>query len=220
MTVPAPRMPPVPPRIARLPLNESGYPVPWFVAWIDGKPDFRVIGENKIDEAIRFKVCWLCGQPLGSFKAFVIGPMCAINRVSSEPPSHRECAEFAAMACPFLINPKHKRRETALPEEYHDAGGVGLKRNPGVALVWITKSFTMQIIDADPAHGIQEGVLFQVGDPEETLWFARGRAATREEVLESINSGLPLLRKPAEEEGEEAVEALERMHRAALDLVP
>lgn len=29
---------------------------------------------------------------------FVVGPMCELNRISGEPPSHRECAEFSA-AC-------------------------------------------------------------------------------------------------------------------------
>ena len=34
-------LPPMPSRIAALPVDERGYPVPWFVAWIDGKPEFR-----------------------------------------------------------------------------------------------------------------------------------------------------------------------------------
>jgi len=31
-----------------LPIDpDRGYPVPWFVAWVNGKPDFRVIGVGK-----------------------------------------------------------------------------------------------------------------------------------------------------------------------------
>ena len=56
---------------------------------------------NKIIIAYRRKICFLCGEPLGRFAAFVIGPMgSSINRVSSEPPAHRDCAEYAVRACP------------------------------------------------------------------------------------------------------------------------
>ena len=30
---------PLPPRMMRRPVNERGFPVPWFVEWIDDKPD-------------------------------------------------------------------------------------------------------------------------------------------------------------------------------------
>lgn len=32
-------LPPLPPRMQRLPVDERGYPVSFFVAWPDGKPD-------------------------------------------------------------------------------------------------------------------------------------------------------------------------------------
>src|SRR5258708_39459955 len=96
----------IPQRMARLPISPTGFPVPWFVAWVDGVPDFRVIGPDKIVQAVKRNLCWLCGQPKGIHHAFVIGPMCAINRTISEPSSHLECAQFAAVACPFLANPR------------------------------------------------------------------------------------------------------------------
>lgn len=202
----------VPERIAKLPRDRRGYPVPWFVAWIDGQPDFRVIDPDRMARCVKERRCWLCGEPLGAYRAFVIGPMCAINRVSSEPPSHRDCAVYAARVCPFLTKPRMRRRESGLPEEVHEAAGVGLKRNPGVALVWVTKQFEM--------FRAPGGVLFRVGDPVETMWFAEGRSATREEVLASIDSGLPLLMEPAKAEGPSAIAALERMHREALVHLP
>ena len=91
---------PIPPRMKRLAISEKGYIVPWFVAWIDGVQDFRVIDTPKLGHAIRGKRCWICGEPLGVNKAFLIGPMCAINRVISEPPSHRDCAVFSARSSP------------------------------------------------------------------------------------------------------------------------
>ena len=70
-----------PGRIALLPRNKVGYAVPWFVATIDGTPDFRVIKPGAIEDAQRRKLCWVCGVPFQrqEDRAFVIGPMCAVN---------------------------------------------------------------------------------------------------------------------------------------------
>ncbi len=205
-------LPALPQRMESLPIDARGYPVPWFVAWIDGHPDFRCVRRNGVALAHNRKTCWLCGQTLGTHLAFVIGPMCSINRVISEPPSHRECAEFAVKACPFLTTPMAKRVERDMPEGAKDAAGVMLKRNPGVACLWMTRSYA-------PFHA-GNGVLFQIGDPDEVTWWAQGRPATRVEVDASIESGLPLLRKPAEAEGPKAIAALEQFIYRALPLRP
>jgi hypothetical protein len=201
-------------RIARLPRDKHGRPVPWFVAWIDGVPDFRVIGENKLIDAIRFRWCWVCGQPLGANVAYVIGPMCAINRVSAEPPSHADCAFYSAKMCPFLTTPRMRRRDSRMPEDMVDPAGNMIERNPGVALVWATRKVKPFRVD--------NGLLFNVGDPEWVAWFAEGRAATRAEVLASIESGLPLLEAEADKDPdpEDARAELARQHEAALRLVP
>jgi hypothetical protein len=52
------------------------------------------------------------------------------------------------------------------------------------------------------------------------LWYASGRTATREEVLASIDSGLPSLLELAEAEGPDAVAALDKAHKAALRHLP
>lgn len=207
--------PTLPERMLRLPLDPvRGVPVPWFVAWIDGQPDFRVIAPDRIADALTGQLCWLCGQRMGRFATFVIGPMCAVNRVSAEPPSHRDCAIYAARACPFLTNPDRRRRDGRLPEDAQDPAGEMIRRNPGVALVWTTKVFTVW----NPGDG--RGVLIDIGQPHEALWFSHGRPATRDEVQASIDSGLPLLRGMAEDEGPKAIAALERQTGAALQLIP
>src|SRR5215467_7036859 len=99
----------MPLRFHKLPISENGFPVPKFVSFIDGKPDFRVVDGRYVLEAIKRRLCWLCGETLGRYMSFVIGPMCAVNRVSSEPPSHFECAQFAVQACPFLTQPRRPR---------------------------------------------------------------------------------------------------------------
>ena len=206
------RFPDAPARIRDLRTDQRGFPVPWFVAWIDGKPDFRVIEHGKIGEALRHDQCWLCGQRLGAYKAFVIGPMCAINRVSSEPPCHLECAEFAAQACPFLTQPKMRRNDKGLPESAQSAPGIPLDRNPGVALIWSTKRFRTSRVD--------HGVLFDVGEPDQVRWFAEGRPATRDEVLTSITSGLNVLLDAAMSDGPPAVAELRQRLLAVAPLLP
>lgn len=69
----------MPARVAALPRDEAGRPVPWFVATVDGKPDFRIIKPGAINEAVRRNICWVCGKlRFGrTSQSFVIGPMCA-----------------------------------------------------------------------------------------------------------------------------------------------
>ena len=106
---------PIPDRILRLPV-ERGYPVPFFVDRVDGHYDFRVADARKLKLCVMKKLCWICGEPLGRNLTFAIGPMCAINRISAEPPSHRECAEWSARACPFLIfkEPERNRLQVSV----------------------------------------------------------------------------------------------------------
>lgn len=203
---------PMPDRIKRLPVSITGYPVPWFVQWFDGVADFRVVDSRKIGEAVKKKRCWVCGDPLGKTFAMTLGPMCAINRTISEPPSHRECAVFSVTACPFLSKPRMRRNEVGLPEGYSEPAGNGLKRNPGAAAVWLTRGYRPFRVDG--------GILFTFDDPEEVLWFAEGRVATRDEVLHSIVTGLPMLEAEAVKEGPRATDALKRMIHDAMRYLP
>ena len=205
-----------PARVENLPRNKARFPVPWFVAVIDGTPDFRVIRAGGIEIALARRQCWVCGVPFQrqEDRAFVVGPMCAVNRVSAEPPSHVDCAVYSATACPFLTRPNMVRRDRHMPEAAAEPAGVMIRRNPGVALVWVTGYRSWHTVtDAD-------GTLFDIGEPKRALWFAHGREATRAEVLASIDSGLPLLAEMAEQDGPEAVAELERMHARALEQVP
>lgn len=200
-------LPPMPSRIANLRRDERGYPVPYFVAWIDGKPDFRVVHPDTISRCVRRRLCWICGEPMKATATFVLGPMCMVNRTNAEPPSHLECARFAAIACPFLTKPKMKRNEHDLPEGHREMPGMPLKRNPGCCIVWQTERYSL--------FQAGNGMLFDIGTPILVECYAEGRKATREEVLESISTGIPLLQKVAEEEGPRAVRELERARRKA-----
>ena len=205
---------PLPLRMQDLPIDPQKHiPVPWFVQWIDGKPDFRIMDGAKWRRAVREKLCWVCGRQLGAYLVFAIGPMCAINRTTSEPPCHLECARWSAMNCPFLSRPHMHRRDGGLPEEAEDTiGGVGIKRNPGVSLLWITRTYTVW----RPEGG---GHLIEVGPPVDVEWYAEGRKATREEVMESIRTGLPLLEEIAQQE-KGGLEALHRKAKTVVLLYP
>ena len=149
-------------------------------------------------------------------KAFVIGPMCAVNRTSSEPPSHLDCARFSARNCPFLSQPRMKRvGEQNLPHGTAAPAGEMIKRNPGVTLIWQTLRYSVW----DDGRG---GVLHDIGKPHEVEWYAHGREATRDEVLESINSGLPLLADMCQRDPDPqgALAELAQRSVAALTLVP
>lgn len=206
---------PIPARMKRRPISNKGFPVPYFVTVKDaeGNYDFRAVDIQPLVNCHNKKLCWLCGEPLGQYKCFVIGPMCAFNRISSEPPSHRDCAEYAVQACPFLSKPNARRNEVGMPERAKDnwVGGIGIKHNPEVTLLWITKSYRLE---RDGAGGI----LFAIGDPVELAFYKERRKATRAEIDAAIAKGLPYLYEVAASEN--AVSELEQFIKRGMSLLP
>ena len=105
---------------------------------------------------------------------FTIGPMCAINRISSEPPEDRDRAEWSVKGCPFLSKPQMKRRVDDFIEKgqrrHSPAGNDAIERNPGVTMIWTTLSFS---IIRDP----NGKPLFQIGEPEHIPFWREGRRA-------------------------------------------
>jgi hypothetical protein len=203
---------PLPIRMQSLAVDERGYVVPWFVKWIDGKPEFRMMDRSKFFRAIKEKLCWVCGQRLGVYLCFVAGPMCGINRTSSEPPSHVECAYWSARNCPFLSNPDAVRREDEVTiQARENVAGIGLMRNPGVTMLWTTRNYETIKVD--------NGYLITMGEPDKVKWLRCGKPATREHVLESIESGLPNLEALARQQ-EGGMEALARYRQRFEKWVP
>ena len=174
-----PGLPPLPERMRALPLSDKGYPVPYFASVINGQPNFTLADPHKWTRCIEQDRCWICGQPLGVFKVFVIGPMAAMNRISGEPPSHLDCAEYAAAACPFLLYPKAKRRELAddIPQE--PPPGEPVMHNPGTMVLWTTKQMRVRPGRVSVIH---------LGDPTTTQWFTEGRHATREQAEAAVDA--------------------------------
>lgn len=190
-----PELTPLPERMKALPVDpERGYPIPWFVDYLDGKPEFRAMDPRKWRAAVKQRLCWVCGQKLGAYLCFVLGPMCGVSRTTSEPPVHLECGRWSVVNCPFLSRPAMDRREM---EETAHAAGMPILRNPGVALLWLTHTFEVfKVRDGN------EGYLITVGPSIEVEWWACGKPATWREVNDSVTSGLPFLEAEAlKEEG-------------------
>jgi hypothetical protein len=160
--------------------------------------------------AVRERRCWVCGDPLGAYMTFVVGPMCGINRTSAEPPSHLDCAIWSARNCPFLTRPHMVRREdeainnAALVER---APGHALTRNPGVTLLWTTRTY--KVFDAGNGKP-----LINMGEPTNVEFYAEGRRATHAEVDASVAGGLPaLLEMAQEQDAREGCGAVDHLRR-------
>jgi hypothetical protein len=179
---------PIPGRIRQLPRNKVGYPIPFFV---DINPetnefDFRLVDPRKEIRCINESLCWICGQRLNSVASFAIGPMCTVNNISAEPPSHQECALYAVKVCPFMTRPQMQRSDTNMPDMRFNKEGF-IARNPGVMVVWSTRRWTPM----KSSNTI--GYMYKLGYPCTIEWYSKGRLATNDEVLDSLKAGLPAL---------------------------
>ena len=205
---------PIPKRMQKLPISKKGFPVPWFVAKVDGEWDFTCVRENGIYVAHMKHLCWLCGEPMGVWKAFTVGPMCVINRISAEPPEHLDCSEYAVKACPFLANPRMRRNDNSAGKQIggKPLPGMALGRNPGASAIYITKDYK--------PFRVGEGVLFKMGEPFRVLWYAEGRTATRAEVQHSIDTGYHFLEDAAKQDGPKAEQELKHYVERAMKYLP
>ena len=79
---------PVPEKMRRLKISDKGFPIPWFVDYVNGKADFRCMDGEKFGIAIRHKRCWLCGEQIAA-KSSEINPeidseiLCAKGKISA-----------------------------------------------------------------------------------------------------------------------------------------
>ena len=119
-------------------------------------------------------------------------------------------------ACPFLTQQELERRAKGLPEDRSKAPGLGLQHNPGIAMLWITKTYRPWAVPQQAVQeaGAQLGVLFEIGEPETIEFYSFGREATHEEIRAAIARGLPYLRETARSQGPRAMAELLSQLRA------
>lgn len=171
------------------PVDRRGFPVPFFVAEVDGEWRFDIVDPKKYQQCIDRDLCWLCGERLGRYRAFVIGPMCVINRVSSEPPSHLDCAEFACTACPFLTRPMARRNPDK--EGFVAPAGDPVERNPGASAVWVTERGGYRYF---VPKGSRSALVQLDSEPVQLHAWAHGKPLQWDAMEESMQSGIPYLR--------------------------
>ncbi len=99
-----------------------------------------------------------------------------------------------------------------MPDDAVSGAGIMIPRNPGVTCLWNCRGYELV-----PDNG---SYLFRIANPAKVEWWTQGRRATKAEVVESINTGLPTLLEMARSEGVKAVDELNHAMQAALRYLP
>jgi hypothetical protein len=149
--------PKIPDRIAALPKDSRGYPIPWNVlTGNDGKPIFTVNDSERHLMALRLQLCPICGGRLGKWRWFVGGILSAfaLNGGYYDLPGHHECESFALSVCPYLSAPKYLGRidvpdVNKVPEDVMLANITMMPERPDVFCA--VASDSMEILQADLA---------------------------------------------------------------------
>lgn len=101
----------IPNCLAHLKVDPRGYPIPFFIPYRDGQPDFKFMCPVKQNRAIDESLCHVCGKKLNKdYVYFITGPVGLQNTTVSDPGMHRECAEFAMQVCPHMLFQKAQRK--------------------------------------------------------------------------------------------------------------
>lgn len=100
---------PMPERIAALPLDPRGFPVPYIVLRDEhGAPHLGANDLLLVDQVIRERRCHVCGEPLEARVWFVGGPASALlngaHSVYADGPLHHECLRYSMQVCPYLAH--------------------------------------------------------------------------------------------------------------------
>jgi len=106
----------IPERMKHLPLDDRGYPIPYFVPIVNGLPDFRFQDARKKEACRKFMKCSVCGgRLLDKDFWFIQGPNGLQNSIGSDEAMHEECAKFSIAHCPHLLYEKSDRRTSDVP---------------------------------------------------------------------------------------------------------
>lgn len=170
-------LPALPLRMRSLPKDAEGKPIPHLLGLVATKFESSLGPDLVLTTLCKQERCWLCGDKLGQYAAFVGEPSTSVTRISRTPPAHHDCAKYAAMT--GLMQPKDAK----------------------VTLVWVTRHHQLQTT--------ANGLLFILGEPEQTFWFSGGRCATREEVQAALEKGAAPLYEIARRGGDAALSGLD-----------
>jgi hypothetical protein len=113
-------LPSLPPRMRTLPRSEDGQPIPYLLTQVASKFESSLGPDLVMTTLCDRKQCWICGQQLGRYAAFVSEPVTSVTKISRTPPAHHDCAKYAALT--GLMQPKDAK----------------------VTLVWVTRHHQLQ----------------------------------------------------------------------------
>ncbi|WP_128380378.1 hypothetical protein [Streptomyces cavernae] len=164
-------LPPVPGRIAGLPRDPRGYPVPAENLWLRGKPELAVQDFRRCGALYAHGCCAVCGLPLtpgeSLYRLFAqddAEQTVAQNACKrTDGPGHRDCMIFSGAVCPFFATAGARRgRETRETPK-------GTPRGTTAALLGFEAVHIA--VDQEPPHqvwfhygGVQEHIAFTGGE--------------------------------------------------------
>jgi hypothetical protein len=125
------------------------------------------------------------------------------------------CWEGLGQVVAFLAEPiAAVERVSNDPPLHRGCAEFSAGHRPGIALVWVTQGWST----FRPLGGRR--ILFRMGEPLACSWYAGSLAATREQVIDALESSLAKVRELAALEGPAAAAALDAQILGALSLVP
>jgi hypothetical protein len=179
----------IPARMAHLPRDHRGYPIPAMVLIDDGgRPHFQINDERKRQKCIEEDRCAICGTKLFRGRWFVGGPLSAFSERGSyiDPPLHQECAEFALAVCPYLAAPHYGKEIGVKTLKGRSATGIGIAIDPTtlpdrppffVAVMAVATDVIRQADVANPLDGHAA-----LGYTPEMVRFVRHRPGTVRDI--------------------------------------
>lgn len=167
----------LPPAVAALPRDPRGYPVPWFVAEVDGRrDDLRIACAEKRTLAFHRRLCWVCGQRLERKSAFIGGPLAVTNRVFGDWCMHPVCAVASMSFCPFLNGDMRRRSGREKPDGAVPLEGAHENR-PELAALAVCRTESVEML--------REG-LFQAPSFYFVWWYRDGQRVPESEAQSAL----------------------------------
>lgn len=110
----------IPARMRFLARDEIGRPIPYLATLVNGASS-SIESNTRLAACHAQQRCWICGDKLGRYTAFMTEPIAAITRISRTPPAHAECAKYSAQS------------------------GLMQPQDLGVALVWVSRGYSVHL---------------------------------------------------------------------------
>lgn len=166
----------IPQRMRSLPRNAAGSPIPWCAS---------------VSDAVNRHLCWICGEKLGRYAAFLLDVRTCITQLPTTPPSHAECALFVAQDN---------------DSDYHNT-------HDGLLIVWITTAYL-------PRRDDKGGTNFLITGPENVFWFFAARPARQCIAIEALEREFRALHALSASESPRALAGLVMNYSVIRNRVP